>query len=159
MAKSTISKLAGTLIYARSSQKLLSNAFTQHFNDSITSISQGYEIQNEIIAQSTFGRQTGWKIGATNDSAKKLLGFGPFYGPLFEGNFMDGKSVNLGMLGQFRAIEAEIGFVMNKDFPPLSNGKMYDELDIWSGIEEICPSIEIAASRVTGQFSPPLMDV
>lgn len=83
MARNEIARL---LINSRVN-KVGINVISSYLN----SLSNGYSVQNEIIElnDKKLGHLIGWKIGATNTSAQKLMGFGPFYGPLFESNFIN----------------------------------------------------------------------
>ncbi|CAM9139495.1 unnamed protein product, partial [Ectocarpus fasciculatus] len=122
------------------------------------SVEDGYRVQDELIRQcnvETLGKQIGWKVGATSDAAVKAIGFGPFYGPLFESSLVGGGSICLSAMGNFRAVEAEIGFTVNADFPSLGGDKEYQPDDVWANIESICPSVELAAGRVQGSVAVP----
>jgi 2-keto-4-pentenoate hydratase len=108
-----------------------------------------------------FGRQLGWKVGATNDSSLKSLGLSaPFYGPLYENHCFSSqliKSIELNRFGRFRAAEAEFCFRMKDSLPPRSNGLPYRIGEVYDRIECVIPAIEIAATRFECDISTPLV--
>ncbi len=110
----------------------------------------GYDVQDAQLRDSSspLGALVGWKVGATNDAAQAALGFGPFYGPLFDSSVhKDGATLSLSSLGaSFKAAEAEFCFVMAADLPA---GGPYTEADCWAAVEAVFPAIELAASRLT----------
>jgi 2-keto-4-pentenoate hydratase len=131
----------------------------------LKTIADGYAVLDEIISDSAcddhfpLGRHTGWKIGATNAAAQASVGFGPFYGPLFQSNIVVGPSpmISLQSMGSFRAVEAELAFTMGDDMPPLSDGRLYSVSDTWARVKAVTPAIEVASSRIDGPLSPPLI--
>jgi len=95
-----------------------------------------------------------WKIGASNEAAQKMLGFGPFYGPLFAKNFVSSKDVvTMKSFINFIAVEVEVAFELNDEIPVKTDGTEYSVEEVWGFVDNIIPAIELAASRVTGKRS------
>jgi 2-keto-4-pentenoate hydratase len=129
---------------------------------SLLALSDGYLVQKEIISLSSkeehsLGKFVGWKVGATNEAAQKMMGFGPFYGPLFESNFRSSlpspapSKISLKSIGNvFKAIEAEIAITISADLPRRSNGVKYSAQEVWERVESIAPAIEFASTRFAG---------
>jgi 2-keto-4-pentenoate hydratase len=155
----------------REAAKLLTTARVQNtplqvIPSYLQNLSNGYEIQKEIISlatpQSGLGKFLGWKIGATNSTAQSMLGFSsPFYGPLFESNFksVSSQKISIQSLGTvFKAVEAEIAIILKNDLPPLSQSQ-YSPSDIWKHVECVIPAIEFAATRYANdlQLTPAAM--
>ena len=119
----------------------------------ITSIAEAYQLQREIIdlneSENPLGKFIGWKIGATSEAVQSKLGFGPFYGPLFENSMASsGATVSMKSLGPiFRAAEGEIAFRMKQDFPMPENG-VHSVEDMVRGISDVYPAIELASARI-----------
>lgn len=84
--------------------------------DAITSLEQAYLVQS-LAAEIYPSRQSGYKVGATNEGVQKLFGCDePFYGPMFAQEQLQPGSVltrQAGLLGG----EAEFAFVCGSDFP------------------------------------------
>lgn len=131
-------------------------------------LAHGYEIQQDIIklndikilsSNDNFNLFCGWKIGATNANAQKMMGFGPFYGPLFQSHLHitpmpsdPPTKISLSKLGTvFKAIESEIAIILKEDLPPLQ-GKTYSAEDIWSVVDVIIPAVEFAATRYSSNL-------
>lgn len=125
----------------------------------------GYELQQEIIdlneKNQSLGTFCGWKVGATNPNAQKMMGFGPFYGPLFQSHVhttnispqhKDNKSiassgtpVKLSQLGSvFKAIEIEIAIKLKDDLPSLSSSSPSSNLERKSTLLKIFGQLLIA---------------
>lgn len=125
----------------------------------IKEIQDGYDVQDEMISlgeENMLGKQVGWKIGATNEAAQKMLGFGPFYGPIFEKNvFSSSSKISSKELGCiFKAAEVEFAFQMKESLIPRS--KHYTNEEVWNAVEYVTPAMELAASRISGQLTPAL---
>lgn len=103
---------------------------------------EAYAIQDAMAAK--LGTVGGWKIGAAQPDAT------PMYGPM---------SLHLGFIGtgqempnkqsRLRGIEAEIGFLLQKDLPIRGIGGRpdpYTREDILSAIGRVCPVIEVLES-------------
>jgi 2-keto-4-pentenoate hydratase len=149
----SLTSLAKALIDARITQ--------QEISPIVQTLIEGYAVQNEMIKlrqENKLGSHIGWKIGATNPAAQKALGFGPFYGPLFEKNIENGTSVSKKSLGvAFKSAEAEVAFEMAENLPPLAGGREYTPEEVWQCVRYVMPSIELAASRIQTTLSPPLI--
>ena len=120
-------------------------------------------VQDEMInmgPENKLGPLIGWKIGATNTAIQKKLGFGPFFGPLFQSSICDRNSkISLRSLGSvFKAVEAEFAIYIKEDMPALPNGHLYTMEDVWSKVAGIAPSIELAASRIQVPPCAPLTE-
>jgi len=102
-----------------------------------------------------YGRHCGWKIGATNAGAQAAMGFGPFYGPLFEGSVHEnGATLSLSNLGAtFKASEAEFAFFMGQDLVP-SEEAAFTEEQCYAAVSHVVPAIELAASRLAPHLKP-----
>ena len=126
----------------------------------LTSISDGYLLQNAILGQrdSRLGPVVGWKVGATNGTVMKALGFGPFYGPLFESNINPSTTTSISDQGTiFRGVEAEIAFDLKEDIPPLSDDREYEPHEIMSKIKNMYLGIEFAGTRIPTSLTPAMV--
>jgi 2-keto-4-pentenoate hydratase len=127
----------------------------------VKNIADGYDVLDEMMDMSksanfALGPMIGWKIGATNAAAQAAVGFGPFYGPLFQSNIVVGSNpmVSMQATGILRAVEAELLFTMAEDMPPLPGGDVYSVTDTWSRVKSITPAIEVASTRINGGLTP-----
>lgn len=112
-----------------------------------------------MLENSQLGRQFGWKIGATNQQAQKNLGFGPFYGPLFQSCLLqEGSAVSKKSLGTiFTAAEAEIALILGEDLPVRTSGRQYTVEEVWSRVRSVVPSVELCATRLSIPLTPSLI--
>lgn len=156
---STADKVARLLVHSR-----LTNAKLQTRLE-VASLAEAKVVVANIIQLgrqlAPFGRQLGWKVGATNDRSLKSLGLSvPFYGPLYENHCYSTqliKSIDLNRFGRFRAAEAEFCFRMKDSLPPRSNGVPYGIEEVYDRIDCVIPAIEIAATRFECDISAPLI--
>ena len=126
----------------------------------LASVANGYELQNAIIEQNDtkLGKLVGWKVGATNAAVMKALGFGPFYGPLFESNFNTTTRTAISDQGTiFRGVEAEIAFDLLDDVPPLQSNEEYEPHEIMSKIKHMYLGIEFAGTRIPIALTPAMV--
>ena len=171
----TIKEISNLIIQSRINKtgiSILPSYFTTPSSSS-SSPREGYKIQNEIIQSKNtlLGSLKGWKIGATNQTAQNIMGFGPFYGPLFDSNFITYPSsssssstsqksknsnlvISLSDLGvTFKAAEAEIAIKIKEDIPiRSSNQEKYTSQDILNKVDYALPAIEFASSRFTSNL-------
>jgi 2-keto-4-pentenoate hydratase len=110
---------------------------------------EAYACQDELIARYLDhygGTLIGYKIACTNVTAQQQLNVdGPFRGRLLS-RFCHDSPAHLDT-GDFfmRVVEAEFGFRMARDLPPVSRSRTRDE--IADAIEGVIPAIEIVDSR------------
>jgi 2-keto-4-pentenoate hydratase len=151
MAKS----IAISLIDARSFDVSLSTDVMTTL--STIGITDGLIIQQDIVinlAESKiFGEQVGWKCGATNQNAQDALNCPePFYGPLYSHHIHNSPgNIIIRKEKRIVAVEAEYCLIMNEDCPAKSTPYTVEE--IWERVRYVVPSIEIAATRLTGKYS------
>jgi 2-keto-4-pentenoate hydratase len=110
---------------------------------------EAYQCQ-EILVQGLLahygGTVAGYKIACTNPTAQRQLSVdGPFYGHLLS-SFCCESPARL-PAGDFfmRVIEAEFGFRMARDLPPVSTPRQREE--VAAAVEGVIPGIEIVDSR------------
>ena len=110
---------------------------------------EAYQCQ-EILVQQLLahygGTVIGYKIACTNPTAQRQLSVdGPFYGHLLSSFCAD--SPGRLPAGDFfmRVIEAEFGFRMARDLPPVSTPRQRE--DVAAAVEGVIPGIEIVDSR------------
>lgn len=159
MSAAAADKVARLLIHSR-----LVNAKLQT-QLGVSSLAEAKLVVADIIRLgrqlTPFGRQLGWKVGATNDRSLQSLGLSaPFYGPLYENHCFSTQlinSIDLNRCGRFRAAEAEFCFRMKDSLPPRSNGLPYRMEEVYDRIECVIPAIEIAATRFECDISAPLV--
>jgi 2-keto-4-pentenoate hydratase len=108
----------------------------------------GYSIQaihREHLAE-IFGRQTGWKIGCTNEVAQRHLGIDePFFGGIFPTTTQASPATFAASDFFMTVIEAEIGFRMREPLPAAA--APYDPGSVADAVECVFPCIEIVDSR------------
>lgn len=151
MSDFSIENTAKCMLRARMHNMLVNMDDLSHLSET-----DGYAVQKEIIRckeQNQFGNLVGWKIGASSDAAQKVLGYGPFYGPLFEKNFVSiNEVVDLKSLGgEFIAAEVEVAFELNQGISPKDDGLEYSIDEVWGCVENVIPAIELAATRLEGK--------
>ena len=92
------------------------------------------------------GRIVGYKIACTNTSAQRQLGVdGPFSGTLLSTFCFDSPARVAADQFFMRVVEAEFGFRMARDLPPLSRPR--DREEVAAAVEGVIPAIEIVDSR------------
>tara|TARA_S200000501_G_scaffold181556_3_gene171024 strand:+ start:8088 stop:8849 length:762 start_codon:yes stop_codon:yes gene_type:complete len=107
------------------------------------SISDGYEIQNEIYDHYSKSEEfTGWKIGCTTKVMQKYLKIpSPCLGRVMKKNILKGDS-KVDFMNFIRpGVECEIGVILSKEFD-INTKKPLEKI-----IEKIVPSIEIVDDR------------
>jgi 2-keto-4-pentenoate hydratase len=110
---------------------------------------EAYLVQ-EILVQQLLayygGTVIGYKIACTNPTAQRQLNVeGPFYGHLLS-SFCSESPARLRASDFFmRVIEAEFGFQMARDLPPVSAPRHREE--VAAVVEGVIPGIEIVDSR------------
>lgn len=110
---------------------------------------EAYRCQEVLVQQLLAhygGTAIGYKIACTNPTAQRQLRVdGPFYGRLLSSFCSD--SPARFRAGDFfmRVIEAEFGFRMARDLPPVSTPRQREE--VAAAVEGVIPGIEIVDSR------------
>lgn len=136
---------ADSLIDARRTGETIA-AFPNDFHPA--EMEEVYFIQN-LVAES-FGPIGGWKIGAANPEAT------PLYGPMPLVWFAPSGATLTGPHWRFRALEAEIAFLVGKDLPPRSTP--YTREEVLDAMESCHPAIEVLESAFTDPMATPRMD-
>jgi 2-keto-4-pentenoate hydratase len=94
-----------------------------------------YKVHDAFITNQTelLGNIIGWKVGATNDKARKALGFGPFYGPLFSKSCVQSESsISLRTWGRtLIAVEAELAVIMKANLTSTSADEAFKPDQVW----------------------------
>ena len=142
-----MSNLAQELWSARIKGSVLNRALVE----SIKSLDSAYRIQEETMALSGMKR-VGWKIGATSESAQKMIGTSqPAAGALLEPYCFESPACIEISRMQTSYVESEFAFCFAKSLPP--RDKEYDREDIVAAIESVIPAIEVVATRFEGGFA------
>jgi 2-keto-4-pentenoate hydratase len=111
-------------------------------------LDEAYSLQSQVSA--LFESQTiGWKLGATNAAALKLLGFEePFMGPLLAAHWYSSGAEVAVHPEHAAALETEFLVKLGADLPP--RDKAYTEDELTSAIEYVCPAFEVVGCRMEG---------
>lgn len=123
-----------------------------------TSIPNAYLVQNEMRALMAEGEiaktkinPMGWKIGATNDGARKALGLeAPFYGSIFHHYTAFDVAVQTCKFEEFitsRVNEPELALRIGKNLPA---DKPATAADISAAVSHVATAIEVVDSAVSG---------
>ena len=106
---------------------------------------EAYSIQDALIDHCGW-RPVGWKVGATNPTAQRLLGLGgPFSGRLLgHSSLGDGARVALAD-GRRALVEAEIAFCLGADLTPEQAPFSRDR--IVAAVSAAMPAIEVVSPR------------
>jgi 2-keto-4-pentenoate hydratase len=107
---------------------------------------EAYALQDEVTA--LFGSElVGWKLGATNAKALKLLGFEqPFVGPLLAMHFHDMDDELAVYPEHGPCLETEFLVVLASDLPPRRDP--YSDEEVMAAADYVCPSFEIVGCRL-----------
>jgi 2-keto-4-pentenoate hydratase len=107
---------------------------------------EAYALQDEVTA--LFGSQlAGWKLGATNAKALKLLGFErPFVGPLLAMHLHDMDDELAVYAEHGPSLETEFLVVLGSDLPP--RDAPYSDDAVMAAVEYVCPSFEVVGCRL-----------
>jgi 2-keto-4-pentenoate hydratase len=113
------------------------------------SAGEAYDCQDGVVEQLLDhygGRMIGYKIACTNVIAQRQLSVdAPFFGRLLSAFCFDSPArVDSGQFFM-RVVEAEFGFRMARDLPPVSAPRSRDE--VADAVEGVIPAIEIVDSR------------
>lgn len=104
-----------------------------------------YEVQAEM-ARAMGQPQAGWKVGCTNETARKALGLDrPFYGPLFAPGITRTPACVTTDAGWLGIVEVEIAVRMAHDLDP---GAAPDA--VIAAIGTVHPALEYVAKRLPG---------
>jgi len=109
----------------------------------------GYDIQTELAVWLTAhgqGEQAGYKIGATAQGMRELLGVsGPVYGHILTGNVLKPGAAFACNPDCRPGVECEIAFRLGDDLAPASAPFTRDE--VAARIDAVLPAIEIVENR------------
>lgn len=146
-----------SLAKAITQSRLLGTRLKESFADNIH---EAYQILDRIIEtkEPGFGKQVGWKLGATNQGALSSLQLDKaFFGPLFE-NFIYSPDavVELAQLGIFRAAEAEFCIILKGDLLSKMDGSEHTLAEVSAQIGGVAPAIELAATRYECPITAPI---
>ncbi len=112
-------------------------------------VEEAYAVQPAVrraIGAAGGGRQIGWKIGCTNETAQRQIGIHePFYGGLFENTSRPSPATFDSSDFFMTVIEAEVGFEMASDLPAAA--APYDPGSVSDAVGSAFPAIEIVDSR------------
>lgn len=112
-------------------------------------IAAAYHVQEAVrryLAAGPGGRQIGWKIGCTNETAQRHVGIDePFYGGIFERSSHVSPATVVGGDFFMTVIEAEVGFLIGDDLPAAA--APYDPGSVGDAVAAAVPAIEIVDSR------------
>ena len=126
-------RMEGGVIAVDDAQRAASNA-------------EAYALQDQVTA--LFGSElVGWKLGATNAKALKLLGFEqPFVGPLLAMHFHDMDDELAVYPEHGPSLETEFLVVLASDLPPRRDP--YSDEEVMAAADYVCPSFEIVGCRL-----------
>ncbi len=103
----------------------------------------------EAMASAMARPVVGWKVGLTSTRAQALCGVdAPLAGPVFEGYVAPSGAEWPLFGGDLGVIEAEIGFRMKADLPPL--GRPYTRSEVLDAVGEVLPVFEWVNKRLPG---------
>ena len=112
-------------------------------------LDEAYAIQAAGAAEvnRTGGKTVGWKAGATNEAAMKLMGVSaPFFGPIFASNVVASPTrVATGSMN-LRGAELELVFEIGADLQAKPDGE-YTEAEVMAATRRVYPSMELIGSR------------
>ncbi|WP_281018058.1 MULTISPECIES: fumarylacetoacetate hydrolase family protein [unclassified Minwuia] len=112
-------------------------------------IAEAYAVQPAVrkaISANGGGRQIGWKIGCTNETAQRQIGVHePFFGGIFENTSKPSPATFSTDDFFMTVIEAEVGFLMGEDLPAAA--APYDPGSVGDAVAAAFPAIEIVDSR------------
>ncbi|KAA0163877.1 hypothetical protein FNF28_04071 [Cafeteria roenbergensis] len=117
-------------------------------------LDEAYAIQAAGAAEvnRTGGKTVGWKAGATNEAAMKLMGVSaPFFGPIFASNVVASPTrVATGSMN-LRGAELELVFEIGADLQAKPDGE-YTEAEVMAATRRVYPSMELIGSRFEPAF-------
>ena len=117
----------------------------------VSSVDEAYEVQKKIAELSGMGRR-GWKIGATSESAQKLIGTNrPAAGALLSSYCYENPAKIAIFSDQNTCVESEFAFRLLRDLP--ARERVYQRDEVIEAIGAVMPAIEVVASRFEGGFS------
>ena len=145
---SRAARAAELLMQVRTSRQRLSVLPPDAYPETIE---EAYAVQPAVrkaIGAGGGGRQIGWKIGCTNETAQRQIGVHePFFGGIFE-NTSKASPATFNTDDFFMTvIEAEVGFLMGEDLPAAA--APYDPGSVADAVAAAFPAIEIVDSRFT----------
>jgi len=108
------------------------------------SIEDAYRVQDEIAQY--FGVVGGWKVGASSQDAV------PLFAPMPEAWIRGTGATLRGQQWRFRAIEAEVAFLLSQDLPIRS--EPYTRTEVVQAIESCHPAIEVLETGFTSLTVP-----
>lgn len=121
-------------------------------NQQSLSIEDAYLVQQRYVNISG-QTQTGWKVGATNDTMQTNLGLSePFAGPLLLDTTLASPATCILRAGQKAVVEVEFVFLMGADVPA---GTVASHEALANSIKAVCPGIEVAGTRYSEEMPTP----
>ena len=110
-----------------------------------SSVADAYRIQETMIAAGGW-HTVGWKVGATNEKARRLLGLSePFSGRLLEHScFSTGASLSLAG-GRPALVEGEIAFRLGTRLA--ASEAPFDRARVAAAVSSLIPAIEVVSPR------------
>ncbi len=112
---------------------------------------EAYQVQDRFVDRLLShhgGGIIGYKAGCTNVTAQQQLGLNsPFAGPLLSALAPTSPAEIPAEAGFMRMIEAEIGFRLGRDLPPLPGGAAYDAESVRPALAAAFGAIEVVDSR------------
>ena len=110
-----------------------------------------YAIQDGVSALFD-SEMVGWKLGATNDKALRLLGFDrPFVGPLLSVNFHDTNDALAVFPEHGPSLETEFLVVLAADLP--ARAEPYTDNEVMAAVDDVRPAFEVVGCRVDDGFT------
>jgi 2-keto-4-pentenoate hydratase len=109
-------------------------------------VADGYAIQDAMLRASGLA-PVGWKIGATNEAAQRMLSLdGPVSGRLLAPFCFDTPATLPTEDFAIRALEPEIAFRLATDLPP--RAVPYDEREVAAAVGSAHPALEVPDTRL-----------
>ncbi|MDP6787872.1 MAG: hypothetical protein QGI13_12160 [Rhodospirillales bacterium] len=118
--------------------------------EGLVSVEAAYAVQR-CIASLAARPRVGWKVGATSDAARRLLGTdAPATAPMFAEHCFDSPVEVAVFADQDASIESEFAFRFARDLPPRKTP--YDRDEVLSAVAAVIPAIEVVGCRFEGGF-------
>lgn len=109
-------------------------------------LDEAYLLQDAFVLASQLG-VGGWKVGATNEAAQKMLGVPePFYGPIFSPVMFRGPAEPPAGGFHMLALECEWAFRLGRDLPAEAGPHGRDT--VVGAIQVAIPAIEVISTRL-----------
>lgn len=144
-----IQESAKALLACRKSGKAMSASDWLASGLAPTTEAEAYAVQAALVElmEADGGKRIGYKIGATNQAARDMLGVsGPLYGVLWEGQTVEAPAAISFMPSLHKVAEAEIALRMGQDVD--ASAFVVDADTIRSAVAEVIPVVEIAGTSI-----------